>query len=66
MKPFKAFACVGTHGHIYVCGSSPHQPMIGRYEIFISKIDALNNAWSKDHVVEVEIRPIQKKKGRGK
>lgn len=51
----KAWACVGTHGKIYVCVSSPHEQLIGRLEIFETKADAERMAISPDHVREVTI-----------
>lgn len=51
----KAYACVGTHGHIYYCETSPHKSLIGRMEIYLRKEDAERMALSPKHVREVTI-----------
>ena len=68
MKPKKkarvlarGFACVGTHGKIYVCDSSPHEATIGRFEIYYTEADALRNAISPSNVVKVTVHEQGKK-----
>jgi hypothetical protein len=54
-RKVKAWACVGTHGHIYACLSSPHPQLIGRMEIFENPTCAEKMAIAPGHAVEVTI-----------
>lgn len=52
----KAYACVGSHGHIYFAAVAPSHPQCeGRLEVYLDKKSALRNALSPDHVREVHI-----------
>jgi hypothetical protein len=57
----KAYACVGTHGKIYVCCTSLDLSKRGRLEVYDNWNDARANAWSEDHVREVTITIHRKK-----
>lgn len=59
MKPIKAWACVGSHGHVFATDWSPHSPCIGRLQVYLTREDALKN---DSNVVEVSIRPVRAKK----
>ena len=51
----KAYACVGSHNKIYACVSSPHNQLVGRLEIFLTRKDAERMALFPEYVKEVTI-----------
>ncbi len=59
MKTIRGWACVGSHGHLYATGWSPHEACIGRFQVYLSRADALRN---DSNVVEVEIRQVSPRK----
>ena len=60
MKPVKAWACVGSNGHIFVTDWSPHAPCVGRLQVYLRRADALLN---DRRAVRVEIREVPARKG---
>lgn len=56
MKQLRAWACVGSHGRIFVTEMSLHESTIGRLQIYASKKDALRN---DSRVVEVVIDAME-------
>lgn len=57
----KAYACVGSHGGLFVCSASENPELRGRYEIFQTKQDAERMAIGPDNVREVTITVHRKK-----
>jgi hypothetical protein len=53
-----AWACVGSHGGIFVTSSTPHAPSVGRYEIYETYELALKNAVGNESVVAVKITEV--------
>lgn len=47
-----AFACIGSHGDIFVTEASPHEATVGRLQVYHKEQDARRN---DDRVVPVQI-----------
>lgn len=54
-KTIHAFACVGSNGAPFCCWGSPHEALVGRFEIFDTQKAAERMAISKAHVRKVRI-----------
>lgn len=57
-KPVRAWACVGSHGRIYITDYPKHEAS-GRLEVYGTEKDALRNG---PNVVEVSICAVRRKK----